>query len=323
MKFFENAREGKNHWIRYVAVILIGYTLCQIPATIYLIAILLGDIFGHNPEATLAKIQNIDSFLNTIPGFVVIMLTFATWMASTWLFFKWLHKRERMTLISGEKKLRMSCFLWGMISYGVFIALIPALEMRIDPDCYTANLPGSQYYLFLLLAIILVPFQTGCEELIFRSYLMQGFALCTKSKGWALVITSVAFGLLHCANNEIVEYGFWKMIPVYILIGFSLGFFAILTDGIEFSWGMHFINNMIGLTVFSNEGGTMNGNSLFVFKHGAITFVDYIMPVAFTAIIYFALRKKMGWDIRKAFDNSGLKPIATPVPPPYHPTNEM
>ena len=276
----------------------------------------MGDILSHNREAVTAKLQSFDALLNTTPGFVVFMLTFLTWMAATWLFFKTLHKRERMTLISGEKIFRKSHFLWGILIYGLLMLLMPVLNMIIAPDCYTINNQGAEYILLLTLAIILVPFQTGCEELIFRGYLMQGFALCTKSKFWALVITSVIFGLMHCANTEVIEYGFFKAIPIYMLIGMSLGFFAILCDGIEFSCGMHFINNLLCFVLFSNESGTMSEFALINFKRDAITAFDYIYPIVTTIIIYFALRKKMGWDIRKAFDNSGLQKT---TPPPYMP----
>lgn len=314
MTFFENARTGKNHWLLYVALIIVGFMISQIPATIYLVAIVAGDFINHNQEAVRATLAGADKILETIPGFAAGMLNFAFWMGATFFLFKWFHDRDRMTLISGERKLRKNYFLWGVLAYGGLTLILPLLDIMIDPDCYTYNAPGSKYFVFLLLAIILTPLQTGCEELIFRSYLMQGFALCTRSKVWALVITSVLFGLLHSANNEIIVYGFWKMMPVYMLIGLSLGFFAILTDGIEFSWGIHFVNNLIGFVLFSNEGGTLSGNALFVFKYGAITPADYIYPVAFTVIIYFVFRKKMGWDIRKAFDNSGLKKT---TPPPY------
>jgi fucose 4-O-acetylase-like acetyltransferase len=143
---------------------------------------------------------------------------------------------------------------------------------------------------------------------------MQGFALCTKSKVWALVITSVLFGLLHCVNNEVLANGFFTTIPIYIEIGMLMGFFAILSDGIEISCGMHFINNFLAFTVFSSEGGTLSGNALVTFKRGAVSVSDYLIPIAVAALIYLCLHKKMGWDIKKAFDNSGLR---KDVPPPY------
>ena len=78
---------------------------------------------------------------------------------------------------------------------------------------------------------------------------MQGFALCTKSKVWALVITSVVFGLMHCYNGPVEEYGFFAAIPVYIFLGFELGLFAILSDGIELPWGIHCANNLLAFTI--------------------------------------------------------------------------
>lgn len=316
MKFFENARVGKNHWLLYVAMLIVGYIVAQIPATIYIVALIAEKMANGDRQAMRAMFGdgNMDAFFDTIPGFIALMLTFLAWMGGTWGFFKLFHHRERMTLISGEKKLRKKNFFWGVLILGAIMLLSLGIEISITPDDYKFSFQGSKYILFFVLCILLVPFQTGCEELIFRGYLMQGFALCTKSKVWALVITSVMFGLMHCANNEVIQYGFFKTIPLYILIGLQMGFFAILSDGIEFSWGMHFINNFIAFTIISTEGGTLSGNALFMTKREAVSVTDYIVIIAEFALIYFLLRKKMGWDIKKAFDNSGLK---NNVPPPY------
>ena len=316
MKFFENARVGNNKVSQYVALILAGYFAAQIPSTIYVVALIIDKMSNGNREAALEMMagNNILAIFDTIPGFIAFMLTFAVWLGTTWWLFKPLHKRERMTLISGEKKFRFQNFNWGIIGYGLILTLITCITMITDPDCYTVSEPGGRYYLFVALCIVLVPIQTSCEEFIFRGYLMQGFALCTKSKVWALVITSVLFGLLHCLNNEVLANGFFTTIPIYIEIGLLMGFFAILSDGIEISCGMHFINNFLAFTVFSSEGGTLSGNALVTFKRGAVSVSDYLIPIAVAALIYLCLHKKMGWDIKKAFDNSGLR---KDVPPPY------
>jgi membrane protease YdiL (CAAX protease family) len=316
MNFFENARTGNNNWLLYVALLISGFLISQAFAILCIGVCIACYAIDHNRMEVRAVFRDFDSFLETTPGYAAGMLIFAAWMGATWFLFKKFHQRERMTLISGERKLRKNYFLWGMLAYGVIMAAWPVFDILSAPDCYTFNFKGLEFFVFLVLAIVLVPFQTGCEELIFRSYMMQGLGLCTRSKGWALVISSILFGLLHCANNEVVEYGFWKAIPIYVMAGLQLGLFAILTDGIEFSWGVHFINNLVGFVLFSNEGGTLSGNALFIFKRDAITAFDYIYPIVTTIIIYFALRKKMGWDIRKAFDNSGLQKT---TPPPYMP----
>jgi hypothetical protein len=42
--------------------------------------------------------------------------------------------------------------------------------------------------------------------------------------------------------------------------------------------------------------------------------VVYVLEIVVFALMFLLLRKKMGWDIKKAFDNSGLR---KDVPPPY------
>jgi len=317
MKFFENARVGKNHWLLYVAMLIVGFIVAQIPATIYIVALIADKMATGDRQAMREMFGdgNMDAFFDTIPGFIAGMLIFLAWMGATWWLFKLFHHRERMTLISGEKKLRKKNFFMGMgvftIAYGLFCLVgLPLLSSFIDTNF---QFDGGRYFAFAAIALIFLPFQTGCEELIFRGYLMQGFALCTKSKVWALVITSVGFGLMHCYNGPIEEYGFFVAIPVYIFIGFELGLFAILSDGIELPWGIHCANNLLALTIIGAKSeGSVNVRPLIQVDEPV--WVMYILEIVVFTMMFLLLRKKMGWDIKKAFDNSGLR---KDVPPPY------
>lgn len=73
MNFFENAREGKNHWLRYVAVMAIAFIAAQIPSIIYIAGLVVKKMSEGNfsPEQ-LAGLIN----LNSQTGFLVLMLTF-------------------------------------------------------------------------------------------------------------------------------------------------------------------------------------------------------------------------------------------------------
>lgn len=318
MKFFENARVGKNHWLLYVAILVLGYIAAQIPAILFIFALIIDKkANGGNRQAIREMLDdgNMNAFFDTIPGFIVTILTFVVWLGATWWLFKLFHKRERMTLISGEKKFRKKNFFMGIgaftIAYGLFwLVSFPLLYSVIGTDF---QFDGGRYFVFATIALILLPFQTGSEELIFRGYLMQGLALCTKSKVWALVITSVVFGLMHGCNGPVEEYGFFTAIPVYVFIGFELGLFAILSDGIELPWGIHYASNLIAFTIIGAKSeGTVNVRPLIQVDEPV--WVMYILEIGVFAIMFLLLRKKMGWDIKKAFDNSGLK---NNVPPPY------
>lgn len=305
MKFFENARVGKNHWLRYVAVLAVGYLVSQI---LVILSIVVAAIADRQAFRKMFGNVDVDAFLDTIPGFIAGMLTFVAWMGATWWLFKLFHHRERITLISGEKKFRKRNFFMGMgafaIAYGVFCLIgLPLLSSVIDTN-FQFN--GGRYFVFAAIALIFLPFQTGCEELIFRGYLMQGFALCTKSKVWALVITSVVFGLMHGYNGPVEEYGFLAAIPVYIFIGLELGLFAILSDGIELPWGIHYATNLIAFTIIGAKSeGSVNVRPLIQVDEPV--WVMYILEFVVFAIMFLLLRKKLGWNFKEAFDNSGLK----------------
>ena len=314
MKYFENAREGKNHWLLYVALLAIGYVVAQIPSVVYLPIIYIRKAIHReisvpqNGDFSDVMKSSMNMF-NDLPGFVVLMLSFVFWIGATWLLFKPFHKRERMTLISGDKRFRFSHFFLGVAGYAVIVGLLTTVSLLLSPETdISFHFDGSQYFIFVILAIILVPFQTGCEELIFRGYLMQGFGLCTKSKIWPLVITSVSFGLMHSVNPEVFEYGFFKAIPVFILTGAMLGFFTIVDDGLEFSWGIHFINNFVAFAILGDEDSTSFGASpLFVQAKEEFSFAMWLTPILVTVVMYVLLHRKLGWNFKEAFDANGLK----------------
>ena len=314
MKYFENAREGKNHWLLYLALLAIGYVVAQIPSVVYLPIIYIRKAIHReitvpqNGDFSDVMKSSMEMF-NDLPGFVVLMLSFVFWIGATWLLFKPFHKRERMTLISGDKRFRFSHFFLGVAGYAVIVGLLTTVSLLISSETdITFHFDGSQYFIFVILAIILVPFQTGCEELIFRGYLMQGFGLCTKSKIWPLVITSVSFGLMHSVNPEVFEYGFFKAIPVFIFMGAMLGFFTIVDDGLEFSWGIHFINNFVAFAILGDEDSTSFGASpLFVQAKEEFSFAMWLTPILVTVVMYVLLHRKLGWNFKEAFDANGLK----------------
>ena len=58
------------------------------------------------------------------------------------------------------------------------------------------------------------------------------------------MMTSVLFGLMHAFNPEVEEFGFFTMMPQYILFGLIFGIVTILDDGIEAAIGAHAANNI-------------------------------------------------------------------------------
>ncbi|MBO7477397.1 MAG: CPBP family intramembrane metalloprotease [Salinivirgaceae bacterium] len=309
MNFFENAHEGKNHWLRYVAVLAIAYIAAQIPSIIYIVGLVVKKMSEGNfsPEQLSSLIN-----LNSQTGFVVLMLSFVFWFGLTWLLFKPFHKREPMTMISGDRRFRADRFLGAAGVYFIFLLIFWALLAIARPDAFTFHFCATKFFIGLLLALIFVPFQTGCEELIMRGYLMQGFGLCTKSKIWALVIVTIMFALLHSNNNEVSDFGFLRAMVVYLTGSAVFGFFTVLNDGIEFSWGIHFAHNFTAFTLFAVEGNEYGSSPLFTITKDFASETLLLVSAAEILIavaLYFIFRKKFGWNIREAFDSRQLKAV--------------
>jgi hypothetical protein len=51
MKFFENARVGKNHWLLYVAMLVLGYIAASIPIILYIVALIAYKSAGGDRQA--------------------------------------------------------------------------------------------------------------------------------------------------------------------------------------------------------------------------------------------------------------------------------
>ena len=141
---------------------------------------------------------------------------------------------------------------------------------------------------------------------------MQGFGLCTKSKIWALVIVTFLFALLHSNNNEVSDFGFLRAMVVYLTGSAVFGFFTVLNDGIEFSWGIHFAHNFTAFTLFAVEGNEYGSSPLFTITKDFASETLLLVSAAEILIavaLYFIFRKKFGWNIREAFDSRQLKAV--------------
>ena len=70
------------------------------------------------------------------------------------------------------------------------------------PEDYVYNFEFDRFIILAAIAILLVPLQTSFEEYMFRGYFMQGIGNLVRNKFVPLIITSVAFGLLHHCKSR-------------------------------------------------------------------------------------------------------------------------
>lgn len=95
---------------------------------------------------------------------------------------------------------------------------------------------------FLLVVVLLVPFQAAAEEYVFRGYLTQAvggfFASPALARTLAVVVPAVLFALAHGAQDP----------PIFfdrLAFGLTAGVIVLVTGGLEAAIAMHVLNNLV------------------------------------------------------------------------------
>lgn len=246
MNHLESAFEGKNTFWRYLvmfaAIMLMINTFGSLPM---LIALAIKSV--SNPDVFSQLAANPNNLgaagLDLNLGLVLMIIPFIFGLATIVLMVKPLHQRTFTMTINGTGKIRWNRFF---ISGGVYtflsaIYLITCYELH--PSNFTLNNTTASLITLSVITVALIPFQATFEEVLFRGYIMQGFAVIARNRWFPLLMTALLFGLMHAFNPEVKEFGFFTMIPQYILFGLIFGIITIMDDGIEASMGAHTANN--------------------------------------------------------------------------------
>ncbi|GGD24490.1 hypothetical protein GCM10011343_13340 [Flavobacterium orientale] len=124
---------------------------------------------------------------------------------------------------------------------------------------------------------------------------MQGIGVATKSRLIPLLITSIAFGLMHIANPEVGKMGPVIMI-YYIGTGFFLGIITLMDEGLELALGFHAANNLVGALLVTADWTAFQTHSIFKDISEPSAGVDVLLPVVVIfPILLVIFGKKYGW----------------------------
>lgn len=125
--------------------------------------------------------------------------------------------------------------LMGALAIGVpCVVLLMTHELRVEPA------PGGSWGDTALRAALLLIPAALTEELLMRGYV---FAVLRETVGWrwALIGTSIVFGLLHVRNPGADA----EAIVLVIIAGFFLGAIVIVTESLYAAWAAHFAWNWV------------------------------------------------------------------------------
>lgn len=233
--------------------------------------------------------------LGELVTFFSLLFPFLFFFFGIILISKFAHQINLKDFTTSRKSIRYSRIffsfgLWSLLSVAFFI-----LDYYLFPDDYIWNFNAEKFFPLLIISFCLIPFQAGFEEYFFRSYLMQGAINVVKKRWFALLFSSVFFGLAHIANPEIQKLGY-GILTFYIFSGFILGVITILDEGIELALGFHIANNIMAALLVSADWMVFQVPSLFKQTSepelNIWLIANYIVPYS---IMFFILLKKYQW----------------------------
>lgn len=211
------------------------------------------------------------------------------------LYVKFGHQQSIRSLTTSRSKIDWSRVGFSFMVISVFIIAGTLIDYQLHPESYVLNFDFSKFWILLLVAVLLIPLQTSFEEYLFRAYLMQGIGSYFKSRLLALVLTSVAFGLLHIGNPEIGKIGFILLIS-YIGTGFLFGVMTLMDEGLELALGYHAANNLITALLVTANWTAFQTDSILLYTGDPNPNVDIFIPVFIIyPIILFIFAKKYNW----------------------------
>jgi len=295
MSFIDKAKHGNNSFSSYIlgiALIISVYLL----GSYFLILDLQWNFgiesFDGISQKEIVKILGNNRFLAwlVVPFlFVALFLVIHT---------KFVHKRTVLSIFSGRET-----FDWKRVLFS-FSLLFSVLSLflfiqYLSSDSLIFQFDLQKFIPLFFIAIFLLPIQTSCEELLFRSYILQGIKMRTKKNSVAVLISGLMFGAIHIGNPEIAKIGY-HIIVYYMLVGVFLALISLFDNGIELALGYHAANNVFAALMITNNWQAFQTDAVFMDISDPGMGLDTIIGILFILpLVFFIFYKKYKWHSLK------------------------
>ena len=295
MSFIDKAKEGNNSFSSY----LLGIVLI---ISVYL----LGSYF------LILDLQwnfGIESFDGISQKEIVRILgnnRFLAWLIVPFLFValflvihtKFVHKRTVLSIFSGRENFDWKRVLFSFSLLFSILSLFLFIQY-LSSDSLIFQFDLQKFIPLFFIAIFLLPIQTSCEELLFRSYILQGIKMRTKKNSIAVLISGLMFGAIHIGNPEIAKIGY-HIIVYYMLVGVFLALISLFDNGIELALGYHAANNVFAALMITNNWQAFQTDAVFMDISDPGMGLDTIFGILFILpLVFFIFYKKYKWHSLK------------------------
>jgi uncharacterized protein len=271
------------HFLATILLVIVGYFLGNLPLVI---------LFDGSVEPTM---PNLVSYFGSTWFFVLEMLPFIGGLLGFFLGIRFLLKSSLLPWLSSRPSINVKRIFFSFGIWALLIALPIITEWIFFPNNLVLNFKFLPFLESFALLAIFLPFQVLFEELLFRSFILQGLIKRTQSAIAGILVSGIMFGMMHIANPEVQQEGWW-LLSIYISLGIVLSFIAYADQGIELSYGFHLANNLFtGLLVTSSDQAFQT-NAIFKTEHIQMEKIS-VITLAFSLILFvFVMWRRYQWD---------------------------
>jgi membrane protease YdiL (CAAX protease family) len=298
MKFLERALDGQNQIWKFLVVLIVGFFGGQILGSMPLAITVAVQKAFHPGEAVLDPANPLNFANGNLSKnliFFLLLLASAVTLAVIILLIRVVHKRTFAETVNGRRRVRRGRIALGAAVWIAMLAVYLIVDYAINPGNYVLQFAGWNFVVMVIIALLMIPLQTTSEEFFCRGYLAQETAAATRNRWLAILLPGLFFGLLHVANPEVKEFGFWLAMPQYIFFGLLFGLISVLDDGIELAIGMHTGNNLFLAICTTHASSALQTDALFeVQKIYPGRELATLVVTGLIALWIFAVRYK--WD---------------------------
>lgn len=212
---------------------------------------------------TVESFSHAQNFFSKNAFFSLNMIPFAFGILTILFCSGLIFKRSFITFLTARSRFDFKRFFFSFSLWSILM-LVSFFITFIDFNHHLIwNFKSEHFLYLLLLALILVPIQTGFEEILFRGFLLQLFGKATQKGIYLIAINGILFASLHLMNPEVDTLG-GSAVVYYIISGIFASLITIMDNGLELSWGFHLANNLFGIIVVTNEWQVIQTDALFM-----------------------------------------------------------
>lgn len=151
------------------------------------------------------------------------------------------HRTKPAWLWSVVGAVRWRLLGWSLLVSAVIVIAVLAVTSLIEGTEYVWQ-PQPGFVAFLIVIVLVTPFQAAAEEVFFRGYLMQALGAFGRGPWLGVVLSAVVFAAFHGVQNP-------ALFADRLAFGLLAGALVWRTGGLETAIAAHIINNVFAFGI--------------------------------------------------------------------------